>query len=321
MAPKWLRTLLAVTALAMIAAGCGDDDGDDAAETPESGESPEDSEATFPVSIAAANGEVTIEQRPERIVSMSASSTEILFAIGAGDQVVAVDSTSTYPDDAPITDLSAFEPNAEAVANYEPDLVVLSDDINDLVASLDALQIPVIHHLAAETLDDTYTQIEQLGAATGHVGEAAELVGRMQSDIDELVASVPEFDEAPTYYHELEETLFSVTSQTFIGELYAMAGLENIADAAADAASLYPQLSDEYIISADPDLIFLADTRCCGVTAETVAQRPGWDQLTAVQSYGVVELDDDVASRWGPRVVEFMAAITESVIALEPASD
>ena len=296
---------LAALALIMIAAatGCGDDD-DTGGATPESGSSADETAAEFPVTVEAANGPVTIEAQPTAIVSMSATATEMLFAIGAGDQVIAVDSTSDYPTDVPTTDLSAFEPNIEAIAAYEPDLVIASDDINDLVAGLEALDIPVLLAPVANVIDDTYTQIEQLGAATGHVGEAAELVGQMQVDIDEIVADLPEQDEALTYYHELDDTFFSVTSATFIGQMYDLAGLRNIADEAEGGVdALYPQLSAEFIIAADPDMIFLADAECCGITAETLAQRPGWADLTALQNggAGVVELDEDISSRWGPR--------------------
>jgi iron complex transport system substrate-binding protein len=126
--------------------------------------------------------------------------------------------------------------------------------------------------------------------------------------------------EPPTYYHELDSSFFSVTSGTFIGQVYAMAGLENIADVAEGAETLYPQLSAEFIIDSDPDLIFLADTKCCGESLETVTARPGWDQLTAVANGDVVELDDDVASRWGPRVVDFLAIIVDEVTALPAAA-
>jgi iron complex transport system substrate-binding protein len=110
-----------------------------------------------------------------------------------------------------------------------------------------------------------------------------------------------------------------VTSQTFIGQVYGLAGLENIADEAEGAGTLYPQLSAEYIIDADPDLVFLADTKCCGESADTVAARPGWDQLTAVTGGAVVALDDDIASRWGPRVVNFLETVVEAVVELGPA--
>jgi iron complex transport system substrate-binding protein len=243
----------------------------------------------------------------------------VLFAIGAGEQVVAVDEYSNHPEEAPTTDLSGYEPNVEAVAAFDPDLVVVSDDLNDVVSALTAVEIPVIHLPAAATVDDSYAQIEQLGAATGHVGEAAQLVASMQTRIEELTASVPDTEQPLTYYHELDGTFFTVTSATFVGEIYGLAGLENIADRAEAAEDLYLQLSAEYIIDADPDLIFLADTKCCGESAETVAARPGWDQLTAVTTGTVVPLDDDIASRWGPRIVDFLEAVVGAVVELEPA--
>ncbi|RMH67259.1 MAG: ABC transporter substrate-binding protein, partial [Actinomyces sp.] len=118
-----------------------------------------------------------------------------------------------------------------------------------------------------------------------------------------------------TYYHELDDTLYTVTSGTFVGEIYALFGLENVADPAdADGSAFgYPQLSAEYLVDADPDLIFLADTKCCGQSAATVAARPGWDTLTAVREGHVVELDDDIASRWGPRVVDFARAVAAAL--------
>lgn len=274
-------------------------------------------EAAFPVTISAPNGAVTIPKRPERIVSLSPTATEMLFAIGAGEQVIAVDDQSNYPKDVPKTDLSGFQPNAEAVAQRRPDLVVLSDDINEIVKSLQALQIPTVQQPAAKKLTESYAQIEQLGAATGHVAEAARLVAFMSSNFDRLARSAPE--RKLTYYHELDQKLFSVTSQTFIGQVYAIAGLENIADAAQGASTGYPQLSGEYIIQADPDVIFLADTKCCGQSARTVARRPGWDRISAVRAGAVVELNDDVASRWGPRIVDLLETVIERVNELEPA--
>jgi iron complex transport system substrate-binding protein len=302
---------LVLVALALGVSSCGEE-GEPRARNPHPA-------GGFPVTLMAANGEVTIQARPERIVSLSPSGTEMLFAVGAGDQVVAVDDNSDYPPDAPTTDLSGFEPNVEAVAEFEPDLVVLSDDVNDIVSALEALDVPVLHQPAARTLGDTYTEIEQLGVATGHVAEAAEVVASMRSEIEELSVSLPEFEEPPTYYHELDQSFFSVTSSTFIGQIYSLAGLENVADAAKKGGP-YPQLSAEFIIDADPDLIFLSDTRCCGVTAEKVARRPGWSQITAVRSGGVVELDDDIASRWGPRVVDFLRVVVGEVSELQPAT-
>ena len=268
---------------------------------------------TFPVTIRPANGPVEIPERPERIVSLSATSTEILFAIGAGEQVVAVDETSTYPPEAPVTDLSGFDPNVEALVTYDPDLVVMSEDPGEVVASLEELDVPPVVHPAAATFNDAYEQIEQLGQATGHEGKARDLVASMRTRIEEVTASVLPEAEGLTYYHELDDTFFTVTSETFIGQVYGTVGLANIADGAKGASSGYPQLSAEYIIDENPDLIFLADTKCCGITAESVAERPGWDAIDAVRSGGVVPLDDDVASRWGPRVVDFLETVAAAV--------
>jgi cobalamin transport system substrate-binding protein len=244
----------------------------------------------------------------KRIVSMSPTATEMLFAIGAGGQVVAVDSNSSYPREAPKTDLSAYQPNIEAIAGYQPDLVVYSDDPGELAAGLAKLGIPAMKQPAATGLDDTYTQIDQLGRATGHVAEAGRLTATMRAEIAKIVAAGrPE--RHLTYYHELDKNLYTATSKTFIGQLYRLLGLDNIADAADKDKTGYPQLSAEYVVKADPDLIFLADTKCCGQSARTVAARDGWDQITAVKADGVVELDDDVASRWGPRVVDFLKTI------------
>lgn len=321
--PSRIRMLLlALVAFALVAGACGSSDGDVAAsgdpaepktETDDHG-ADHDADGVFPASVTSAGVETTIEARPEAIVSLSPAATEMLFAIGAGDQVIAADSFSDYPAEAPTTDLSGFDPNLEAVIALDPDLVLLQGDANDLVAGLDAVGVPTIVLPAAAVLDDTYAQIEILGAATGHVGGAAEVVLQMQTDIEEILGRVEPSDEPLTYYHELDDTLFSVTSKTFIGEIYSLAGLENVADAAdPDGANGgYPQLSAEYLIDADPDLIFLADTKCCAQDAESLSKRPGFDQLTAVQDGRVIELDDDIASRWGPRVVDFLREIVDA---------
>ena len=273
----------------------------------------------YPVEVTDGLGAVTIESRPEAIVSLSPTATEIIFAIGAGDQVLAVDSLSNYPEDAPMDpDLSAWSPSVEAIIGMEPDLVVITSDPGDLVAGLNAAGIPVVTQFAVTDLDGVYAQIEQLGVVTDHVSEAAILVSRMQSDVDELIGSVPVYPIPPTYYHELDDTLYSVTSQTFIGQIYSLLGLENVADPADDGSAYgYPQLSAEYLVEADPDFIFLADTKCCSVTAASVAERDGWGDLSAVLNGRVIELDDDIASRWGPRVVEYLRVVADAMAGAE----
>jgi iron complex transport system substrate-binding protein len=254
--------------------------------------------------------------RPTRIVSLSPTATEMLFAINAGGQVVAVDDQSNYPPNAPTTKLSGYRPNVEAIAGYRPDLVVFSDDTGDLAASLRRLAIPVLALPAAKRLDDSYAQIRQLGTATGHAAEAETLVTAMRNQIQQIVAGARR--ERPlTYYHELDKNLFTATSKTFIGQLYAQLGLQNIADKADKEGSGYPQLSPEYVVKADPDLIFLADTKCCAQSPKTVAARAGWKDIRAVRDGAVVPLDDDIASRWGPRTVDFLRVIAARLKTLE----
>ncbi|HYY08811.1 MAG TPA: ABC transporter substrate-binding protein [Actinomycetota bacterium] len=298
------RLIGGFAAVLLLLASCGE---------PSTGRSkpaePADAAAEFPVTIDTASGSVTIDDRPTRIVSLSPTATEMLFSIGAGDQVVAVDDQSNYPADAPTTDLSGYEPNVEAIASYEPDLVVYATEPGDLGSSLEDLGITTLLQPAAATLKDAYGQIEQLGLATGNADRAREVIDGMKSDIGSIVDGVGK-PEGLTFYHELDDTYYSVTSSTFIGQLYSLVGLRNIADEAKGAGGGYPQLSAEYIIQADPDLIFLADTKCCGQSARTVAKRPGWDRIAAVR-------DDDVASRWGPRVVDFLRQIAHAVDRLE----
>jgi iron complex transport system substrate-binding protein len=257
-----------------------------------------------------ANGSVA-----ERIVSLSPTHTEILFAIGAGDLLVAVDDQSNYPAEVAElpNDLSGFEPNVEAIAAYEPDLVVIGGDFTGLGDQLDAVGIDWWDGPAATTLDDTYAQIEELGDVTGTSDAAAALVAEMQAGIDEIVAATPVPPEPLTLYHELDPTLFSADSTTFIGELYSLLGLRNVADGAEGDSGGFPQLNAEFLVSANPDLIFLADTKCCAETAETVAARPGWDAIAAVANGNVFEMDDDIASRWGPRVVDYLSAVSDAV--------
>jgi iron complex transport system substrate-binding protein len=248
---------------------------------------------------------------PTRIVSLSPTATEMLYAIGAGSQVKAVDDQSNYPPEAPHTKLSGYQPNAEAIAGYQPDLVILSDE--GIAPRLRKLNIKVIIDPAATTLADSYKEIEDLGTATGHADQAARVVAKMRQDITAIAAEVPADARVLTYYHELDNTYYSVTSHTFIGQLYALAKLRNIADAADKKGSGgYPQLSAEYIVQQNPDLVYFADAKCCKQSAKTVGARPGWNTMKAVSQNHVVALDDDIASRWGPRVVDLLRTIVQS---------
>lgn len=322
------RTRALIAALALVAAACGGGESADTATstsvtTSVSTSGPTSTHvdsttttvpAAFPVTVSASNGAIEISAPPSRIVSLSATHTEMLYAVGAGEQIVAVDAFSNHPEGAPVTELTGFTPNVESIVEFDADLVVMDGDWDgSSAAAMTELGIPVLILPAAVTFDDVYTQIEILGVATGHVPEAAALVAGMQSDIATIVDSLPPGDEPVTFYHELDTTYYSVTSETFIGEVYRVMGLTNIADAVGDGSFGYPQLSEEYIIEQDPDFIFLADTICCAVDAASVAARPGWGDLSAVRDGNIVGLSDDVASRWGPRVVDLMREIAAAL--------
>jgi iron complex transport system substrate-binding protein len=259
-------------------------------------------------------GGLTLDKRPEKIVSLSPTATETLFAIGAGSQVTAVDDQSNYPAEAPKTSLSGFKPNAEAIAAKQPDLVVIANDIDKIKDQLTTLKIPVYLAAAAKSLPEAYQQFTDLGALTGHRAEANALASKTKDEIGKLVADVPKHP-STKYYYELDPTLYTVTSKTFVGSLFSQFGLQNVGDAADPdgAKGGYPQLSAEALINANPDLIFLADSKCCKQSLDTVKTRPGWANVAAVRAGRVIALDDDVASRWGPRIVDLVRAIADAV--------
>jgi iron complex transport system substrate-binding protein len=270
----------------------------------------------FPVTITTPTGKVTVTKRPIRIVSLSPTATESLFAIHAGSQVVAVDDQSDYPKSAPRTSLSGFTPNVEAIASYRPDLVVTAFDPKGLSSALEKLGITIVVQDAARTFKGAYQQIRQLGLVTGHETDARRVVAGMRSKIDAIVKTARPRAKGLSVYHELTPDLYSASSRSFVGKLYAALGLRNIADAADSVGNGYPQLSAEYVVSQSPDVIVLADSICCGQNASTVAARPGWDRVRAVRSGSIVRIDDSIASRWGPRLVNFFRAMSSALARL-----
>jgi iron complex transport system substrate-binding protein len=316
------RAVLAVLAvlapaIALVATACGgaSSTGSARSSTTTSTTTATSSAVSYPVTVTAANGRVTLKSRPMRIVSLSPTTTEMLYATGAGSQVVAVDSLSDYPAQAPRTKLSAFQPNAEAVAGYTPDLVVFSRDSNGLLKALEKFGITALLLPAAKDLPDSYAQQVTLGQATGHPDEAAQVVRQTQARIDAAVASVPRAATAQKIYHEVSQTYYSVTSGTFLGSIYTLFGLRNIADGATNAVSSggYPQLSAEYVVSSAPDLIVLADGKCCGQSPASVAARPAFANVPAVLHGKVIAIDDAVASRWGPRTADFAETVAKAL--------
>jgi iron complex transport system substrate-binding protein len=315
-----IRAGLLAIAAALLVAGCGSSSSSSvqpAGSSPSSSPSTSSAAASFPVTVTAANGSVTIKGRPVRIVSLSSTATEDLYAVGAGHQVVAVDSDSDYPASAPVTKLSGLTPNVEAIAKYNPDLVIAEENSNGLVSGLTRLGVPVLIEPTAASLDDAYQQIEQIGDATGHAAQAESTVASMKSQIATYVTQAGSDHPALTYYWEVEANpYYSAASSTFIGQIVGLFGLKNIADAANKASDGgYPELSEEYIVAARPQIIFLADNEPedGGQTPSIVAKRPGWDVIPAVKDGEVIALNDDIASRWGPRLPILVQEIAQAV--------
>ena len=307
-----LAAAAAAAALALSAVACGSSGSSTGSAPGAAGR------AAFPAVIKTANGVVHIRSRPTTIISLSPTATEMLYAIGAGSQVKAVDSDSDYPPQAPMTKLSGLDPNLEAIVAYKPDLVVVSnftDNFDSLAKHLASFSIPVLYLPAPAGLSGVYSQFDQLGEATGHLAQAEHEDAALRSQISKVVASVPKHAQPLSYYYELDQTYYSVTSSTFIGTLLALLGMKSIADTASGAASSggYPQLSSEYIVKANPDYVILADTVCCHQNAATAAARPGWSGLTGVKAGHVILLNDDIASRWGPRIVDLLHTVATDI--------
>ena len=278
--------------------------------------SPAQAAATkYPITVKFGGYTTTIAKKPTKIISLSPSATEILYAVGAGSQILAVDNLSNYPANAPISEISAFEPSVEAILAKKPDLVLLAIDSTkapQIRNALVKLGIPVLMEKAPATLKDVYAENTLLARVTDRQAGAVKLNASMAKSIKEILAKAKKSSKI-RIFHELDDTYFSATSNTFIGKVYKSFGAVNIADAAAGADnSGYPQLSAEYLLKSDPQVIFLADAQY-GVTADSVSKRAGWSQISAVKNKKIVELPADIPSRWGPRLVDFYKLIGASL--------
>jgi iron complex transport system substrate-binding protein len=271
--------------------------------------------AIMATSFLAINPSHAAPNIPKRIISLSPSATEILYAIGSGKQVIAVDDLSNYPSEAPMTKLSAFNPTVEALLNYKPDLIVLNADATkalEVKAALEKLRIKVFLERAPKTLREAYLEITALGRATGKISGAQSVVSDMKRKIAAAVKS-GRTSKKISFFHELDNSLYTATSDTFIGKVYKDFNLINIADPAATADSAgYPQLQSEFVIKSNPKIVFLADAQY-GESLATLTKRPGWSGIAAVKNQNVVSLPDDIPSRWGPRLVDFYQFIADAI--------
>jgi iron complex transport system substrate-binding protein len=324
---SWLLAAL-LASLAVIAVACGDDDeegGGGATQTP-GGSSPAASTfepfdcesdypgtkpggAAFPLEVTDdSGGTVSLEAPPEAIVSLSAAHVEVLYAIGAGDQLIAGDLYSDCPAAAAdLEQLDSFTPSVEAITALEPDLVVLGFSNPDLQTALAGVGISSLLQEPPPDVAGVLEDIELLGRVTGHPDEATAYAAGMDASIAEIVADLPAADAPPKVFHEVDNTLFTAGPGSFVGDLYEILKAKNIADATGEP---FPQMTQEAIIEAAPDVIILADEEA-GENAETVSTRPGWDAIPAVQDERIYAVDPDIVSRPGPRVIEALETLSQ----------
>jgi len=258
---------------------------------------------------------ITLVQPAQKIVTLSPPITEILYAVGAGDQVVARDSFSDYPETAlSLPDIGGgfAEYDLETIISLKPDLVI-AGGINtpELVQSLEDLGLTVYYLANPSDLEGTFASIEVLGILSGHEDEASELVERLRSRIDAVSAALEDVEEKPTVYYELDATdvakPYTPGPNTFYTSMIEMAGGENIG---AELEFEWVQISLEQLLIEDPDLILLGDAMW-GITPESVAERAGWDSLTAVANGRVLPFDDNLIARIGPRQVDGLGALAK----------
>jgi iron complex transport system substrate-binding protein len=260
------------------------------------------------------NRTVTLASPAQRVVSLAPANTEILFAIGAGAQVVGRDEASDYPAEAlslpTIGGYSGF--NLEAIVALHPDLV-LAGGINtpELVASLEKLGLTVYLLPNPTTLEEMYTNLETVARLTGHESETATLVESLKRRVAAVDEKIMPLSYAPTVYYELDATdptkPYTAGPGSFVDLLIARAGGINVG---AELQSQWAQISLEQLVVANPAIIILGDA-AYGETPEKVAQRPGWGTLTAIQTGQVFEFDDNLVSRPGPRLVDGLEALAK----------
>jgi len=263
--------------------------------------------------------EVKLAGPAQHIVSLAPSNTEILFAIGAGKQVVGRDQLSDFPEEAKnVTDIgSTFEAlNTEKIVSLKPDLVLAAEiNTSEQVKQLENLGLTVYYLKNPSTLEGMYKNLEIVAQLTAHDQEAATLIESLKKRVAAVDEKIAPLNARPNVFYELDGTdpakPYTAGKGTFITQLIERAGGHNIA---ADLDG-YPQMSLEQVVAADPAFIILGDARY-GVTPESIAQRPGWKNLTAVKNGKVLPFNDDLVSRPGPRLVD---ALEELAKLLRPA--
>jgi iron complex transport system substrate-binding protein len=314
----WTRWVFPVSAVAMLLlSACASDKNSSAKKFNDQPTAIPVTEApAFPISVKRSDGKMlSVPQPPVRVVSLSPGATEILYAIGAEASLVAVDKNADYPDAAKnfATKVDAFEPNIEAITALKPDLVIVASDTGGIVAKLDELKIPVYYidlDKDVKSIDDVFSQISLLGRVTDKRDKARSVVAGLGDRRNKVTLAIRGVfsQNAPRVYHELDQTFYSASTESFVGDIYATLRMTNIAGDGHGVA--YPQLTQEAIIAANPQLIILAD-EAFGVSIDSVKARPGWSAIDAVKNNKVFAIDPNIISRPGPRIIDALEMVAK----------
>jgi iron complex transport system substrate-binding protein len=304
--------LLTLLVLAGMLAGCG------GAATPTSKPAAAIPATTFPMTITdSLKRQVTLPAQPKRLISLAPSVTEILFAVGAGEEVVGVTSYCNYPPEALKKEqIGGFDPKTmsiEKIISLKPDLVLASDDFQQpVIDALAALNVPVVS-VYATTIDGVYDNIAFVGQVTGHSNQAAQLVSRMKARIQAVQDKVGKLSadkRVSVFWETWDEPLMTAGPKSFTGQLVEAAGGSNIF---AELKEEWPTVSSEEIVKRNPAVILSPNMMVGQVTFDKVAQRPGWASIAAVANKRIYLIDGDISSRSGPRVADGVELIAQSL--------
>jgi iron complex transport system substrate-binding protein len=308
--------LIIAVILLTIATACGPTPEPQPTDTPVPPPTPE--VAAFPLTITDDLGrDVTVEAKAQRVVSLAPSNTEILFAVGAGDQVVGVTTYCSYPPEAQdreqIGGFSAKTISVEKIVALEPDLVFSVGEIQrPAIEALEQVDITVVA-LDPNDLNDVYTTIELMGRLTGHEKEAAQIVADMKARVaavQERIATIPEEERLTVFWETYDEPLMTVGTASFTHQLIELAGGLNIF---ADLSETYPQINAEVVVKRNPAVIMGADSMGDKLTTELVGQRPGWGQVQAVQDGRIYLFNGDMVARTGPRLAQVLEEMARAL--------
>ena len=245
--------------------------------------------------------------REKRIVSLSTTHTQVIQVLGAERLLVAVDSFSTT--EMSVEKIDAFTVKAEDLVKLNPDLVIVAFDFNGIIEGLESLEIKYVLLPPARNFQEVYSQIEEIGNLTNKVDESLDLVSSMKSDVEEIIDNFTQ--DNIKVFHEIGFTygIYTINENSFIGQIYNLLGIENIANLKEDPfGSGYPEFSEEEVIISNPNLIVVGHSDYLNKDLST---RTGWEEITAVQSGNIYFLDENLANNWGVSTVDLLNTLSE----------